>query len=106
MYKIMIGLIFLALTISCPVFASSEAEEAEEPAEQPLEASEEVVEESTGPLDTGHVCQLIRSLELCNNLCIWCWLIEIKLLIQLSTAPRLSVYVKTKKNFVESDSGI
>jgi len=64
MYKNMIGLVFLALLISCPVFASSEAEE---PAEQSSEPSEEVVEQSSGPLDTGHGWGLIRILELGNN---------------------------------------
>ena len=57
----MIGLIFLALTISCPAFASSEAEES---AEQSSESSEELVEQSSGPLDTGPGWQLIHSLEL------------------------------------------
>lgn len=65
MYKNMISMmIFLALTISCPAFASSGAEE---PAEQPSEPSEEVIEESSGPLDSGHGWQLIRSQELGNN---------------------------------------
>lgn len=64
MHKNMIGLIFLALTISCPALASSEADE---PIEQSSEPSEELVEQSSGPLDTGHGWQLIRSLELGNN---------------------------------------
>ena len=65
MYKnIIIGLIFLALTLSWPAIASSEAEE---PAEQTSEPSEEVVEESSGPLDTGHGWQLMRILELGTN---------------------------------------
>lgn len=61
MYKKMIGLIFLALTISWPAFALSEAEE---PAEHSSESSEELIEQSSGPLDTGPGWQLIRSLEL------------------------------------------
>lgn len=62
MYKKLIGLIFLALTISCPAFASSEAEE---PAQQSSsESYEELVEQSSGPLDTGPGWQLMRSLEL------------------------------------------
>jgi len=64
MYKNMIGLTFLALMISYPAFASSAAEE---PTEQSSEPSEEVVEQSSGPLDTGHGWQLIRTLELGNN---------------------------------------
>lgn len=64
MHKNMIGLILLALTISCPALASSEADE---PAEQISEASEEHAEQSSGPLDTGHGWQLIRTMELGNN---------------------------------------
>ena len=58
MYKKMIGMIFLASTISCSAFASSEAEESVE------QSSEELIEQSSEPLDTGHGWELIRSLEL------------------------------------------
>lgn len=64
MHNNMFGLFFLALTISCPALASSEANES---AEQLSEASEEHVSQSTEPLDTGHGWQLMRSLELGNN---------------------------------------
>lgn len=65
MHKNLIGLIFLALIISCPALASSEADE---PEEQLSEASEEQeAAQPSGPLDTGHGWQLMRTMELGNN---------------------------------------